>query len=136
MDQFGDHPDRSYTMVLPDKTNNTYDVDDLTEMAVAAGRMGPATIIPLPMSPDELLNPPDGMDGEFFVFYMECETLDGQEHRLVFRESGVDLMLQAVRQFVTERLEQKIEREAPPEVADLMKAIKKFMDEMKNGDDG
>lgn len=71
MDQFGDHPDRSYTMVLPDKTNNTYDVDDLTEMAVAAGRMGPATIIPLPMSPDELLNPPDGMDGEFFVFYME-----------------------------------------------------------------
>lgn len=54
----------------------------------------------------------------------------------MFRESGVDLMLQAVRQFVTERLEQKIEREAPPEVADLMKAIKKFMDEMKNGDDG
>lgn len=143
MTDFGDSLDRQYTMVLPDRTdvmdndpfhNEPHTVDEMREMAVQTAHYTTATVHPLPLTPDEIIN---GCDfDEFDVFYMEVETLTGEKHRFMFKHESLTYIIQAVRNHALLLLENKIRRTGSPETVGVLDAIKKLMDKMEEGNTG
>lgn len=129
MTDFGDHEHRDYTLVLPDRSE-THDVDGMLRLAVSEGAITSASIVPIPMTPEEVINGIEDM-GEMAVLYMELITLDGREHRVMFREDGVRLLMTAIQQFTIKRLELNIERTGSPETINLMHAIRDMMEKIE-----
>jgi hypothetical protein len=144
MTDFGDRDDRLYTMVLPDRNESDGDgsdderprtVAEMEAMAVSTGHCTTATIYPVPLTPEEIINP-DETFTDFTVFYMELETLDGTKHKLMLRGGGLMLVTQALKMHAQHVLEAQIRRDAPPEIVDVLDKIKGLIERLDREGDG
>jgi hypothetical protein len=135
MTEFGDVEERMYTMVLPERGDMDGDggdddrarsVTEMESMAVCTGHAATATIYPIPLTPEEIMNPDEGF-GEFHALYLELETLSGDTHRLLLRSGTLAYVSQAIKMHAQEMLEEEIRRTAPPEVVEVVDKLKHLM---------